>query len=116
MKKPQLLAPFFVISTDDNKNIVKVVEAISLEDGKEIAHNASVGCVNHVVGTLHTVDRVDAPAAEVAEEAMQFLWSVVEGRNRTSSPQCLPVAQYKKLVELAGQYKRAKSQELSNEK
>jgi len=107
MKNMINIPPYFVIRVDKNTNAVEtIVVGPDLEKAEELA-KSGVGCVNYVVGTVDTIDRLTPPPAEIAEEAIKFLQDVIKGRRHSSSPQCLPTAQYRRLAELAEQYARA---------
>ena len=97
---------FFVISVNGQQNVVKTEAATSGEEANTIA-NEGVGTINYIAQTIAQVDRLTPPAADIAEEAIKFLQEVIKGRRHSTSPQCLPTAQYRKLVEFAEQYARA---------
>ena len=66
-----------------------------------------IGTINHIVKKVATVDRTNVLPTEVAEEAMTILEKILSGRRHSSSPQCLPVAQFRELERLNAQYKAA---------
>ena len=104
-------APFFVISVDADNNVTKAEIVENRVEADIIAHS-SIGTINYIAKTIGEVDRLTPPPKDIAEAAIVFLQEVVKGRRHSTSPQCLPTAQYRKLVEFANQYARA--QELQN--
>lgn len=98
--------PFFVISVDANKNVVKAEIAESRAEADVIA-NAGIGSINYIAETIVEIDRLTPPPKDIAEAAIGFLHEVIKGRKHSTSPQCLPMAQYRKLAEFAEQYARA---------
>jgi hypothetical protein len=98
--------PFFVVSVDANQNVVKAEIAESRAEADVIA-NAGIGSINYIAGTITEVDRLTPPPKLIAEAAISFLHEVIKGRKHSTSPQCLPMAQYRKLAEFAEQYARA---------
>ena len=102
MNKPQ----FFVISVDAENNIVKSEIAKSRAEADVIA-SSGIGSINYIAEKIDEIDRLNAPPKDIAEVAISFLYEVIKGRKHSTSPQCLPMAQYRKLAEFAEQYARA---------
>lgn len=98
--------PFFVISVDGERNVIKAEIAETRAEADVIAQNG-IGSINYIAGTIAEVDRLTPPPKDIAEAAISFLHEVVKGRRHSTSPQCIPMAQYRKLVEFAEQYARA---------
>lgn len=104
------LPPYFVVRAVQKGDKLEVLETVvANKDGSDLDElaNQGVGSINYIVGTISVVDRLTPPPADIAEEAIKFLQEVVKGRRHSSSPQCLPTAQYRRLAELAEQYARA---------
>jgi hypothetical protein len=106
MNNPIKQPPLFVISVDADQNVVKAEMAESRAEADVIAQNG-IGSINYIARPIASVDRLTPPPKDIAEAAISFLQEVVKGRRHSTSPQCIPMAQYRKLVEFAEQYARA---------
>ena len=99
---------YFVVRMDKSGKITETIQV--LKDDKdqilEIAHSG-VGCINLIAKVESQVDRINVPPTEVAEEAIKVLSEIIKSRKRSSSPQCLPMGNYRQLVGLVEQYDRA---------
>ena len=99
---------YFVVS------VGKKTEAFgpfTADEADEVA-STGIGTINYITKTVLKVDRTKVDPEEVAKEAMTVLSTILAGRRHSSSPQCLPVAQYRELERLAAQYKSALDNQL----
>lgn len=102
---------YFVVRVDEKGEIIDTVAVPEDRNPEEFA-NSGIGCFNYVVKTEKVIDKCTPAPEDIAEEAARFLQVVIKGRRHSTSPQCLPVSQYRRLEELATMYERAV--ELSN--
>ncbi len=105
----------FMIRVDNKGEILETVKIPSKDAVDEFA-NTGIGCKNFIVEAIHVEDRTKVKSSEIAEEAMRFLIEMVATRPYTSSPQCLPVSKYRKLVEYVSQFIEASTYEKEQEK
>ncbi len=104
-KKP--VKPFFVISIDETTH--NAILQTSRHDDLAIAREAAqagVGVVNYIASTEEVYDRRNLNPAEIASECAKLMMEITSNRH-TSSPQCIPVAMYKQMTQLAKQYQAA---------
>ena len=102
---------YFVIRINEKGEIVGTVAVPEDRDPKEFA-TSGIGCFNFITKTEAVIDKCTPAPEDIAEEAARFLQVVIKGRRHSTSPQCIPVSQYRRLEELATMYERAV--ELSN--
>ena len=102
---------YFVVRVDEKGKIFDTVAVPEDGNPEEVAKNG-IGCFNYIVKAEKVIDKCTPAPEDIAEEAARFLQAVIKGRRHSTSPQCLPVSQYRRLEELATMYERAV--ELSN--
>jgi hypothetical protein len=102
---------YFVVRVDAKGEIVDTVAVPEDRDPEEFA-TSGIGCFNYITKTEKIIDKCTPAPKDVAEETARFLQEVIKGRRHSTSPQCLPVSQWRRLEELATMYERAV--ELSN--
>lgn len=98
--------PYFVVRCNEAGEVVSAEGQESLVAAQELSRSG-IGTINYVCTWAECCDRLTAPPADIAEETIKFLQEVINGRRHSTSPQCLPTAQYRRLVQLAEQYGRA---------
>ena len=100
--------PFFVISLNEEAQETCVLgnEMYRTQKEAEAAANTGVGVVNYVVATIAEYDRTSLDPKDIADECAKLMLEITQHRH-TSSPQCIPVAMYRKMEKLANQYKIA---------
>ena len=98
--------PYFVVRCDEAGEVISAQGEENWDNARALA-KSGIGTINFICQSNEIVDRLTAPPADIAEETIKFLQDVIKGRRHSSSPQCLPTAQYRRLVELAEQYGRA---------
>ncbi len=76
--------------------------------------NKGIGTINYITKKVAVVDRTNVSPSDVAAEAMNMLDKILSGRKHSSSPQCLPVGQYRELDRLNAQYKAAMAAQLGD--
>ena len=109
MKKVINLPPYFVIRTDENMNIIETIAVDPVMPNANDIANDGIGCMNYIVGTLDIIDRLSPPPEDIANQAMEMLKKIINGRRHSSSPQCLPVADFRALSKLVTDYERAQA-------
>jgi hypothetical protein len=102
---------YFVVRVDEKGKIIDAVAVPTDRDPAEFANNG-IGCLNYIVKAEKVIDKCTPAPEDIAEETAKFLQEVIKGRRHSTSPQCLPVSQWRRLEELATMYERAV--ELSN--
>lgn len=91
----------FVIQQDTEGNLTVIADC----DDYGLA-NSGVGVINYVADVTHVCDRTKVMRSDIAEECAKLMIEITSNRN-TSSPQCIPVALYRKMEKLANQFKQA---------
>jgi hypothetical protein len=105
----------FLIRVGNNDEILETVKIPSKNSINEFA-STGIGCKNFIVEAIHIEDRTKVKSSEIAEETVRFLIEMIATRPHTNSPQCLPVAKYRKLVEYVSQFIEAATYEKVQEK
>lgn len=94
----------FVIQQDQDGNLSVIADCDDYD-----AARSGIGVVNYVVSTIHVSDRTKVLRSDIAEECAKLMLEITSNRS-TSSPQCIPVALYRKMEKLASQFKQATSE------
>jgi hypothetical protein len=105
----KVFPPYFVVSVDEESKEAKILdnkEYASQKEADDVAANVGVGVINYVVATVAEYDRTYLEPKDIADECAKLLLEATQYR-QTSSPQCIPVAMYRKMEKLASQYKEA---------
>lgn len=101
---------YFVIRCNESGEVLSTDLAENRNHALALA-NSGIGTINHTCQLDQTVDRRNVPSIDIAEETVKFLQEVIKGRERSTSPQCLPTGHYRKLVDYVNQFTSAKQRE-----
>ena len=100
---------FFISLDAETKSVIQATMIERNEAQKLLYSGSSV--INYIAEIKEEVVREGLTPEEIGLECANLLCEIAEERKNASSPQCIPLAKYRKMVQLANLFYNSKQRE-----